>query len=156
MEINLLANAYDSFIVMAGSFALLVFVLVIVLILGWMRIYKKAGKPQWTVLVPFYNTYVLLQIVKVSAWWLVPLWLPFLNGVLNLPSAIAGMFTLVSFVAGVIVLHKLSQSFGKGVGFTVGLVILNPIFAAILGFGKSQYLGANTDNSATPPQPQTI
>jgi len=37
--------------------------------------------------------------------------------------------------------HGLSKSFGKGAGFTVGLVLLGFIFVPILGFGRAQYIG---------------
>lgn len=39
-------------------------------------------------------------------------------------------------------MHKLSVSFGHGVGFTLGLIFLNPIFTLILAFGSSEYIGA--------------
>lgn len=38
---------------------------------------------------------------------------------------------------------RLSQSFGRGKGFGVGLTFLSPIFFAILAFSKSKYLGPN-------------
>ena len=34
---------------------------------------------------------------------------------------------------------EIARNFGKGVAFTVGLVFVQPIFAAILGFGKATY-----------------
>ena len=34
-----------------------------------------------------------------------------------------------------------SKSFGKGVGFTLGLLFLPVIFFPILGFGSSKYIG---------------
>ena len=33
----------------------------------------------------------------------------------------------------------LAKAFGKGAGFTVGLILLNTIFIMILGFGSSSY-----------------
>jgi hypothetical protein len=39
------------------------------------------------------------------------------------------------------VLHLLSKSFGNGIGFTLGLIFLNPIFILILGFGDAKYIG---------------
>ena len=38
-------------------------------------------------------------------------------------------------------LFKLAQSFGHGVGFTLGLIFLNFIFMLILGFGSDEYYG---------------
>ena len=36
---------------------------------------------------------------------------------------------------------KLAKAFGQGVGFGFGLLFLNPIFVAILGFGNAEYIG---------------
>jgi len=41
----------------------------------------------------------------------------------------------------IIVVHNLSVSFGKGVGFTIGLLLLSIIFYPMLAFGDAQYLG---------------
>lgn len=42
----------------------------------------------------------------------------------------------------------LSKSFGKDEGFTVGLVLVNLIFLAILAFGDAKYLGPFGDQAA--------
>lgn len=43
-------------------------------------------------------------------------------------------------------MHKLSKAFGHGIGFTLGLIFLSPIFMLILGFGNSQYIGKKQIN----------
>lgn len=57
------------------------------------------------------------------------------------------LFTL-HFVGGLIILgvsiyqaYNLAKSFGKGAGFTVGLVLLPSVFYMILAFGKADYIG---------------
>lgn len=37
--------------------------------------------------------------------------------------------------------YNLAKSFGKGAGFTVGLVLLPFVFYMILAFGKDEYIG---------------
>jgi hypothetical protein len=37
--------------------------------------------------------------------------------------------------------HRISTRFGQGVGYTIGLTLLGPIFWLILGFGSAQYVG---------------
>lgn len=37
------------------------------------------------------------------------------------------------------VMISLAKAFGKGTGFTVGLILLNTIFMLILAFGDSEY-----------------
>ncbi len=88
------------------------------------KVYTKAGKPGWASLVPIYNIIVLLEIVGKPTWWLVLMLIPVVNVVI--------LF---------LIYHQLSLSFGKGVGFTVGLIFLSFIFLPILAFGDSKYLG---------------
>jgi len=47
----------------------------------------------------------------------------------------------VNIVIGIWVTNLLSKSFGKDVGFTVGMILLPIIFYPILGFGSATYKG---------------
>jgi hypothetical protein len=100
-------------------FAVLVFVIVAM----W-KLFTKAGEPGWYSIIPIWSTIVLLKIVGRPMWWFLLFFVP-----------------VVNIVIMIIVLNDLSKSFGKGVGFTVGLVLLPYIFMLILGFGGSPYLG---------------
>ena len=88
------------------------------------RIFQKAGRPLWEGFIPIYNYYVLLKIVGRPGWWLILYIVPFVN-----------------IVIIIIVYYDLARSFGKGVGFAVGLFLLWFIFLPILGLGDAQYLG---------------
>jgi hypothetical protein len=49
-----------------------------------------------------------------------------------------------------------AKSFGKGVGFGIGLLLLPIIFFPILGFGSAQYQGPSASPGiavSPPPQP---
>ncbi len=63
-----------------------------------------------------------------------------LDGVLLI---LAGILMLIAVIISIVYYSKLSKSFGHGVGFTLGLIFLNPIFMLILAFGKSEYVGNN-------------
>jgi hypothetical protein len=140
MNLAMLAQySQDSSIGSIGmsEFLFLVFYIpfIVALIAATWRMYEKAGQPGWASIIPFYNLYVLLVIAGKPWWWLlVMLFVPIVNLV----------FTIMLYVA-------LSKSFGHGVGFALGLIFLNPIFILILGFGSSQYVGA--DGGAAPPLP---
>jgi hypothetical protein len=41
----------------------------------------------------------------------------------------------------ILVYIELAKSFGKDVGFAIGLLLLSFIFLPILGFGSARYLG---------------
>ena len=93
------------------------------LIAMW-KVFTKAGKPGWAVLIPVYNLFVLLEIVGRPVWWLILMLIP-----------------LVNFVIMFILAFDLAKSFGKGAGFALGLIFFNLIFFLILGFGSAQYVG---------------
>ncbi len=46
---------------------------------GLYRLFEKAGVNGWKVLIPFYNFYIWLQIIKKPIWWYIFLLIPFIN-----------------------------------------------------------------------------
>lgn len=109
----------------ASGIMLLIYLAVfVVIIIGMWKIYSKAGKPGWASIVPIYNIIVLLEIIGRPVWWIVLMFIP-----------------LVNLVIAVITALDLAKSFGKGAGFGLGLIFLSPIFYPILGFGSAQYKG---------------
>ncbi len=110
-----------------GTILIYLAVVVIYIAAEW-KIYEKAGKPGWAVLIPFYNIYVLLKIVGRPGWWLLLFFIP-----------------LVNIIIGIIVTNDLAKSFGQGVGFTLGLIFLSPVFILLLGFGNYKYIGPGAE-----------
>ncbi len=108
--------------------ALVSFALAVFLIAAQWKVYQKAGQPGWACITPIYNTYVLLKIVGKPGWWLLLMLVPFVN-----------------IVFAIWMTNLLSKSFGKDVGFTLGLIFLSPIFIPILGFGSARYIGPYGD-----------
>ena len=88
------------------------------------KVFTKAGKAGWLVLIPFVNVYTLLKIAGRPGWWLILFIIP-----------------VVNFIISILVSLDLAKSFGKGAGFGLGLVFLGPIFYPILGFGSARYNG---------------
>ena len=102
---------------------MLVYLGVLVLtIAGSCKIYSKAGQAWWAAIIPIYNIYILLKIVCKPTWWLILYFIPVIN-----------------IIIGIIVTYNLALRFGKGVGFTLGLILLSFIFYPILGFGDATY-----------------
>ena len=48
-------------------------------VVGLWKIFEKAGEKGWIVLIPFYNWYVWLRIIKKPMWWYIFLLVPFIN-----------------------------------------------------------------------------
>ena len=103
------------------TFSLVIFVLMVA---STWKIFTKAGKPGWAAIIPIYNFIVLLEIVGKPIWWILLLIIP-----------------LVNLIILIIVTHRLSLSFGQGVGTTILLIILPVIGYPMLGFGSAAYLG---------------
>jgi signal peptidase I len=47
-------------------------------IFAW-QLFEKAGVDGWKTLIPFYNLYVWLKIIKKPLWWYIFLLIPFIN-----------------------------------------------------------------------------
>lgn len=106
-----------------GSILFIVFIAAFYLYVYW-RIFEKAGKPGWAAIIPIYNTIVLLEIIGKPWWWLLLFLIPGVN-----------------FIFAIWMMNLLSISFGKGVGFTLGLIFLSFIFYPILAFSNTEYIG---------------
>lgn len=103
-------------------FILCVIAWIVLTIIAEWKIFTKAGKEGWKALIPIYNAYTLLQILNME---------PMLCFLSILPGA--------NFMLGIVMNVKLAKSFGKGTGFAIGLILLEPIFLMILGFGDAKY-----------------
>ena len=123
VAVNTLSSILGVFGAIMGVIWLIVMIINIVTIVAMWKVMKKAGKPGWVSLIPFYNTYMLFDMVYPG------------NG-------IRFLFLLIPFY-NIYVLIKyqidLAKAFGQSSVFAVGLIFLGPIFMAILGFGSSEY-----------------
>jgi len=114
---------------------------IVVMIAGMWKVFAKAGKPGWAAIVPIYNTIVMLEIVGRPIWWIVLLFIPFVN-----------------FVVWIIIALDLAKSYARSTGFGLGLIFLPFIFYLILGFGPATYVGpaaasGNMGGGMAPPPP---
>src|SRR4051812_35364318 len=96
--------------VFSTTYFIAVAILAVLMVVALWKIFTKAGKPGWASLIPIYNTIVLLQIAGYSGWFILIFFIPIIN-----------------IIFAFMVYHKLSQSFGHGIGFTLGLIFLSPI-----------------------------
>ncbi len=137
---SFLASSGDG---IGGGIIALYLIVFVVVVIGMWKVFQKAGEEGWKAIIPIYNMWTLLKIVGRPGWWIILFFIP-----------------IVNFIIWIIVANDVSKSYGKGVGFTVGLVLLSPIFICILGFGDAQYVGpqgqpamAGTAGGTPPPPP---
>lgn len=120
-------------------------------VIAYWKIFTKAGKPGWHSIIPFLNTWdeIDLSWNSTIAW--VAIALVIVTSVLSSPAQAENASTFLKVIFYVLVIatsiitiiseYKLAKAFGKGVGFFIGLLLLNPIFKLILGFGSATYQG---------------
>ena len=96
---------------------------VVFYIIAWWKIYTKAGRPGWSNLIPVYGWVEFFNV----AWG---------SGVYFLFMLIPGVNILVA----ILTVQKLSESYGHGLGYTLGLFFFPFIFIPILGLGKSKHI----------------
>lgn len=90
-------------------------------IFAW-GIFEKAGRKGWETIIPYYNLYVLLQIIKKPVWWMGLLFFPFLN---------VFMYMLI--------LVELAKCFNKYALWEQLVAVVAPIiYLPILGFKKDE------------------
>ncbi len=109
------------------AFVLILLIIILILVSYW-KIFEKAGRQGWEGIVPIYNNWVMAEIVGKPGWYgLLPL-IPYLG-----------------FIVAIYLIHLLAKSFGKGVGYTLGMIFLPFIFFPMLAFGDAKYQGPPKD-----------
>lgn len=141
----------SSMMLLGGIYLIFALVWWILQIIANWNIFTKAGEAGWKSLIPIYGDYISYKI----AWQTSYFWLSFILGIVasyvssaNLNESmfltvIATLLRIVIAVINIIYCIKLSKAFGHGIGFAIGLILLQPIFLLILGFGSDQYYGAD-------------
>lgn len=114
---------------MGMAFVFLALAVAILSIIANWKIFTKAGQKGWKSIVPILNTITLFKIAGVSPWLILAYFAVIIPGI---GALICAGITIYVYI-------NLAKAFGKGAGFTVGLILLNTIFMMILGFGQSEY-----------------
>ena len=143
-----------------------VITLLVFTIIGWCKIFKKAGIHPGKFFIPVYGGWLAWDIADCGGLYIAMM---VVSGIASFISTVAMNSSLSmdrysygyrynnasalngALVAYIIVLIicivfqiifccKLAKVFGKNGGFAAGLIFLNPIFIIILGYGSAQYL----------------
>jgi Zn-dependent protease with chaperone function len=139
----------------AGIFAgamvvwlLLMLALVVVQIIAMWKIFVKAGVEGWKSIIPFYNYWVLCEIVGKPGWWgLTPILMaiPIVNFIAWIPVVI--LFVIIAL--------ELGKAFGKDTVWSIFLLIIFSLIGLlILGFGSDKYQGPLVAKTPEAPAPQ--
>lgn len=109
--------------ILKTSVIILIIWLVYSTIIRWI-IYSKAGKPGWAAIIPIYRQIVMYQVCGITPLFMLLWFIPILGWI-------------VMFVMAIVKRFSLASSFGRSGLFGFGLLILPPIFQAILAFNPN-------------------
>ena len=125
-------------------------------LIGKYFIFEKMGMPGWKSLIPIYSDYLLFrELIGVGYFWgyiasalLAGSCSAFVT--IGLVSGVMEFLFIITAVAACTVTiaiqiklaHSLSKSFGHGIGYTFGLIFIEPIMLMILGLGNNRYARA--------------
>lgn len=113
----------------AGAFTLLVFAAVYVwTALALAAVFRKSGEAGWQAWVPILNQVVLFRLGGQSPWLLLLVLVP-------------GPGWLAVWILQIIACHRIGKAFQVGAGMTVLAALLFPVWASVLGFGSSRWVG---------------
>ncbi len=103
-------------------FVIWVAVLAVAIIALW-KVFEKAGREGWKSIIPIYNTYVMFQIAGRPGWWLLLMFIPFVNIAVSL-----------------ILAMDMAKAFGKSSAFGFfGLWLFSFVGYLMLAFGDAEY-----------------
>ena len=117
-------NVYDMSKTDLSTMSVGTIIVAVLLIVAMWKIFTKAGEGGWKSIIPIYNIITLCKLADGSGW-----------------KVLLFLIPLVNVIYYIILMFRLSKSFGKGVLFCLGLLFLPNIFTLILGFGSAQYGG---------------
>jgi len=97
------------------------FVLAVLLYVGLWKLLEKADVEGWKGIIPFYNYYVMFEVVAGNGMYFLTMFIPIVG------DCVLGYFT--------------AKAYGKPTGFMFGLMLVPSIFFPILGFSDATYYG---------------
>ena len=111
------------------------------------KIFEKAGIRGWKALIPGYNIFCYLRIVRCPTWWIIFFLLPVASWFA--PVLIQGKIWAVmisslianslAFIVIIYTFSKLKKYFRLNGGFFLGLIFLPMIFILVLAFSDASY-----------------
>lgn len=120
---------------------LLVLVFVIVEIVALWKMFKKSGRNGWESIIPFYSSWVLVEIAGLNWWWvfLVIINLGFKLEIDNLTFAI----NLCGYLASFNCYYNIARKFGKDKTTSIFAGLFPFIFVLIFGFSEKEVYNAS-------------
>ena len=158
--------------IVGGSIALILILgllimayLVFYIVCLW-KLFKKAGKNGWEALIPFYNTYVLVEIAGLNWWYFLIAISGTIASMLNI-DGLTWLTNIASLAVNFFIFYNLAKKMHKEpMGIAIAGVFVSGIMVPVLALSKSyEYdssvavspngpIGDNKDSDTTTNEPE--
>lgn len=153
--VNSTPEMFGSILALGFGFVLLCLLIaipiIVLYIIGLWKLFKKAGKKGWEALIPFYNTYVLIEIAGLNWWY----FLIAISGTICSMLGISGLDTLcmlLGIAVNFFVFYNLAKKFKKDpIPWGIGGALVSPIIAMIFGFSSDFVYDSSVEVSKNGP-----
>lgn len=149
IDFSFLGVAVGVVLIIIGFFLFIGLILKILEIVGFWKIFKKANKPGWASIVPFYNTYVKCEVGGTAWWWILLVYVTNIIGILGAPvsGGLSYVLSIVTLFSKFNINYNICKKFGKDFGYAIILTLFPFIGALILGGKKYNYDESITTSS---------
>lgn len=145
MDDSFLNGLVGASIVVLFFLILMVLAFYIVYIIGLWKLFKKAGYDGWKSIIPFYNTYVLIEIAGLNWWYFLIACAGTIFSILGLDNSFVSFISSIAtlFVNFIIFWNIAKKTHKNTVSTAILGTLFNPIMTMVVGFSKN-YVFDNT------------
>lgn len=127
-ESNIINILLGGSILLLFTIGILIIVYIVFYLIGLCKLFKKAGKNGWEALIPFYNTYILIEISGLNWWYFLIAILGSITVTLNIDN-ISWITNISSHIVNFFIFYNLAKKMHKE---TIATAILGTLFPGIM------------------------
>ena len=122
-------------------FCIIVVAVAVVVIIGNYKFFQKVGVEGWKAIIPFYNTWTLVEIAGLNWYWFLiinaQVCFAIVSGIVPFLEYFSFLGYAAMIIGNISLFSNLSKKLGKDTGWLVCGVLFGSIVTAIEGFSKN-------------------
>ena len=127
-----------------GIFFIIILIAILLLYtIGLWKVFQKAGRNGWEAIVPFYNTWVLVEISGLAWWYALIIIFSNIIGSTESRDSIGIVLSICSIIAKFFTFYNISKKLHKDTGFAILMTIFPFIMIPLVGFSNNYQFDAN-------------
>lgn len=146
-NMNVLSSFAMFFGVFSFFFIIIVIALLILYLVGLWNLFQKAGRKGWEAIIPFYNSWVLVEIAGLTWWYAL---LIILSSIIH-EGNISFILSLGSTVANFFVFYNISKKLHRDTGFAILMTLFPFIMVPFVGLSNSYQFDHSVEVSENGP-----